>query len=359
MDYKKASKYFEENRIRELSLSPEGLRYLKIRSLSRKKYMEYLIKKHDINVRELMSKDWGRIIFESDISTHNIDETISHLYKIERTQRKENEEHLLNELYKIHSFDWGGLYQNNLEKTIIDNYVKKIISYDDLGNAIENELHKSMRSYVLASWYNHWSSIIIEDVFKDHSEVIPSIGLIKKIDFFINNKPFDLKVTYFPEGYIKAMRKKDNLKPELTLMKQLCRKLNIGYEQKMPESSLIPDIWKKLGDHPDQNAQKMILGLKKYREYILNEAVKSPTSLITWLYENQGMRRFDASNRLFLILVDKGDFFNSWQLKRAKPLIQAKVNNYLDNVNRVGLELNFKWEDREYMAISDILFVIK
>ena len=97
------------------------------------------------------------------------------LYEKEREVRRENEDRLLNELYKIQSFDWGGLHQNSLEKTIVNNYVKKITSYESLSNEIEKSLHNSMRAYVLASWYNHWTSIIIEDIFKEHDKVIPAV----------------------------------------------------------------------------------------------------------------------------------------------------------------------------------------
>lgn len=40
--------------------------------------------------------------------------------------------------------------------------------------------------------------IVIEDVFKDHPSVIPAVGLVKKIDFFLHGVPFDLKATYLP-----------------------------------------------------------------------------------------------------------------------------------------------------------------
>ena len=110
----------------------------------------------------------------------DIDATILELYEEERIIRRENEQQLINELYKIQSFDWGGLNQNSLEQTIVNNYVKKITSYESLNEEIEGNLHNSMRAYVLASWYNHWSSIIIEDVFKEHNKVIPAVHLIKK-----------------------------------------------------------------------------------------------------------------------------------------------------------------------------------
>lgn len=359
MDFCTAAKFFENNRIRELSLSKRGLRFLKLRSLSRKAHMEYLVSKYSINVGNSNSKEWLRLIFESDVTSRAIDESISHLYELERSPRRKNEEQLIEQLYKVKSFEWGGLHQNSLETTIVNNYVKRIVSYDSLSEAIENELHHSMRSYVLASWYNHWTSIIIEDLFKDHEKVIPTIGLVKKIDFFVNDKPFDLKVTYLPEGYVKNQRKSDGMKPEITLMKQLCRDLKIGYDPSLPESALISDLWRKLDDHPNSIAKELVSELQEHREDLLNRSVANSHTLMRWLYENQGIRRFDASNRLFLILVDKRDFFNSWKLKRAKPLMQHEINGYLSSTENVGIELDFDWKGTSYKVESDVIFVIK
>ena len=359
MDYFEASEYFKNDRIRELSLSKDGLRFLKIRSFSRKEQLEYLVNEYAINVENMVSKDWPRAIFESGVPVEAINKSISYLYELERAARRRNEGRLINELYKVQNYQWGGLHQNSLERTIVNNYVKKTDSYDSLSNAIENDLHHSMRSYVLASWYNHWSSIIIEDIFKDHEKVIPAIGLIKKIDFFVNDKPFDLKVTYMPEGFIKDKRKLNNLRPELTLMKKLCRELDVAYDRSLPVVALIPDIWQKLDDHPNPNASELILDLQEYRERLLDELLENPEELIRWLYENQGIRRFDASNRLFLILVDRKNFFNSWKLKRAKPLMQENINEYLNNADDVGSELDFEWDENTFTTESDAIFVVK
>lgn len=360
MDFNAATNLFKNDKLRELSGTDDGMRFLKLRSLSRREQMEYVIDKYSIDVGGTNSRGWLKIIYESNLQLNSIDDAILELYEKERDVRRENEEQLVNELYKIQSFEWGGLHRNSLEKTIVDNYVKKIMSYDSLNNAIENDLHNSMRAYVLASWYNHWSSIIIEDVFKDHSKVIPAVGLIKKIDFFVNNKPFDLKVTYLPEGYIKDYRRLHSLRPELTLMKQMARQLNIGFDQSTADSALIPDLWRKLDDHPNEDASHLIAELQECRETLLNEAIDSPEILVRWLYENQGMRRFDASNRLFLVLVDKGNFFDSWKLKRARPLISENVNGYLDEVDHdIGFQLDFDWEGDTYTTESDVIFVLK
>ena len=238
--------------------------------------------------------------------------------------------------------------------------MKKITSYESLSNAIEGDLHNSLRAYVLASWYNHWTSIIIEDIFKEHVNVIPAVGQIKKIDFFLNNKPFDLKVTYLPEGYIKDYRKASGLRPELTLMKDLARKLDISFDTSVPEAVLIPDLWRKLDDHPSDDARRLIRELYACRETLLNESIANPEPLARWFYENQGVRRFDASNRLFLVLVDKTDFFDSWKLKRARPLISKCITNYLGKINSdVGFQLEFDWNGESYSTEADVIFVIK
>ena len=360
MDFNTASDYFKNDKIRELSLTDDGMRFLKIRSLSRKYYMEYLVNKYSIDVRGTSSRSWLKIIFESTLRIDDIDEAILELYEIEKSEKKVNEEQLVNELYKIQSFEWGGLHQNSLERMIVDNYVKKIISFDALSNVIENELHNSMRAYVHASWYNHWSSIIIENIFKNHQKVMPAVGLIKKIDFFVNNKPFDLKVTYLPEGYVKGWRKSKTLRPELTLMKRKCKDLSLGVDASLPDSVLIPDLWQKLDDHPNQSASDLISELQHCRERLLQEAMDNPQLLARWLYENQGVRRFDASNRLFLVLVDKQNFFDSWKLKRAKPLVSKNVNTFLDGLDdKIGFQLSFCWEGDTYTVESDIIFVVK
>ena len=60
------------------------------------------------------------------------------------------------------------------------------------------------------SWYNNWTSYLIESIFKHHTKVISAVGEIKSVDFFINDIPVDLKVTYFPNQYMN-----DKLKAKL------------------------------------------------------------------------------------------------------------------------------------------------
>lgn len=357
--FEQAKRQFRNDKIRELSLDPEGLRFLKLRSLSRTEYMERLANDYNLPHSGLRGERLLRFLYESDVTLSQIEQAINVIYSEERAVRQEGEDELVSELYRVAVFDWGGLHQNSLEKTIVNNYVKKIKSYNGLCDCIENELHQSMKGYVLCSWYNHWTSRIIEDIFRDHATVLPAVGLIKKVDFFLKDVPFDLKVTYLPEGFIHQKRRAEGLRPETTLLRRFCRGKSIHFDPELSEARLREDLWAKVQDHPSETATQIISDLKSKRIEYLQSAVNNPVELIRWLYENQGTRRFDASNRLFLVLVDSDNFFDSWKLKRAKPLLVESIHSHLDRApDTPCFGVSFEWDGSEYVATSDIIFVI-
>lgn len=360
MNFQTATNLFKTDRIKELSEDTDGRRFLKLRSLSRRDIMEEFAQELQIDISRISARDILKKLFEADISEEAVHAFIRKKFLQERAARARNEDELITELYKLQTFDWGGLHQNSLEKTIVDNYVKKIRGYEVLCEAIDNELQISLRGYVLCSWYNHWTSIIIEDIFKEHVAVLPAVGLVKKIDFFIKDRPFDLKVTYLPEGYLSEARQAQELRPELTLLKQAARRLKIHFDTDLPSSKLLEDLWNKLDDHPSAGAADLIAELAGFRNTLVDSLVDSPTPLLKWLYENQGTRRFDASNRLFLVIVDKTDYHNAWKLKRAKPLLVNQIHSFLDHLDgEVGRDIEFNWEGTVYRAFSEIIFVIK
>ena len=356
--FQEALRAFKNDHIRELSLDYEGRRFLKLRSLSRNTLMDRLIRDHQLTIPDISGQKLFQFLYESPLNEQQIEQTIRNIYEEERQARRASESQLVSELYRVASFDWGGLHQNSLEKTIVNNYVKRIKSYDELCENIDNKLYPSMKAYILCSWYNHWTSILIEDIFKDHPNVLPAVGLIKKVDFFIQNVPYDLKVTYLPEGFIKAYRKKQNLRPELTLLKQFCREQKLYFSQDLPEARLLEDLWSKVGDHPSEAAKELITQLKNVRLQILQSVRDNPEMLIRWLYENQGVRRFDASNRLFLVLVDENDFFGSWKLKRAKPLLDQEIKRHLDRITELpGYTIHFEWDGEVYTTTADMILI--
>lgn len=360
LDFKIALKYFEEEQFDKL-MTLEGLYFLILRSMSRTEILQKLSSDNKIDSEGVPSRKLLEHVYSKGLSLVQIEKCIRETYAIDRSTRGKREDALISELYKLNIFDWGGLHQNSLEKTIVDNYVKKITSFDLINKKIENELQVSLKGYVLCSWYNHWTSIIIEDIFKDHKKVLPAVGLVKKIDFFINKIPFDLKVTYFPEGFISEKRKAADLRPETTELKKIARAYKIHFDVDSNGSDLLEDLWKKVGDHPSDEARNCVRSIVKFRTNLVKETVKDPLDLIRWLYENQGTRRFDSSNRLFLILVDRSNHFDSWKLKRAKPLLSKTINGHLDSLTakETGKVVEFNWEGNWYKAIADAIFVLK
>jgi len=361
MEFDTAMALFSDDCVRELAESDDGLRFLKLRSLSRREHLETLFEVASITPQASSARGMFKEAFETiAVDQEIINETISQIYASERKERRAKEPELVNQLYRLDVFDWGGLHQNSLEKTIVDNYVKKIRDYDHLSQSIENELHNSMRGYVLCPWYNHWTSILIEDIFRDHAAVLPAVGLIKKIDFFLNGVPFDLKVTYFPEGYIKDCRRENNQRPELTLLRQWARRNRVPFSTDLPDSRLLSDLWNKASDDPSDDGQQVLVELNTFRQKLIQDGQVNPSNLIRWLYENQGVRRFDASNRLFLVLIDSSNFFESWKLKRAKPLLDSEITRFLDNVSSSpGRSLKFTWEGSTYTVVSDAIIITK
>ena len=359
LTFAEASQLFQSGDLQRLAADPDGLRFLKLRSLSRQEHLAELYRMAGLETPPLGARELFRQAYEDINDPLVIEQCIRAIYEQGRKARRQQEPLLINQLYRLQEFNWGGLHQNSLEKTIVDNYVKRIRIYEQLCTAVENELLTSLRGYVLCSWYNHWTSIIIEDIFRDHPSVLPAVGLVKQIDFFVGNTPFDLKVTYLPEGFISDRRRDAALRPELTLLKQMARQHKVPFTPTLAPSQLLPDLWRKIEDHPSEPCQTLIRNLRSFRNELVESVLRDPTNLIQWLYEQQGIRRFDASNRLFLILVDQGNYFESWKLKRAKPLLEATIRNYLNGLGQdPGRPITFQWEDGTiYEVRADLILV--
>lgn len=119
--YEEAERAFKNDKIRELSFDTQGMRFLKLRSLSRKAHLNRLIDEHHLQIpQEISTSQKLQQIFESNLTDAQMDDTIRAVYAEERSQRAKGECDLIDELYKMVMFDWGGLHQNNLEKAIID-----------------------------------------------------------------------------------------------------------------------------------------------------------------------------------------------------------------------------------------------
>lgn len=366
-DYNYWKKLHESEKLEEFSSNSEGLLWLKTKSIVRKELISEFVEKNNITLKETaLAKQFVELfaILCKDIpNSHKVLDT--YIEEKNKAQLAElNTDQLVSELYKLKNFDWGGDYQNSLDKHLVSRYVKVHKSYDILLSKFETEIHLAVQGYVLNSWYNHWSSILIEHIFKSHKAVLPTVGQIKSVDFFINNIPFDLKVTYLPAEYIKFKRKEKGLPVELTYLKSKAKEANITFDKTAKPANIQYEIVEKMKDRNDEFCNSVLATLKNEKTDILKEVQNSPKILAKWLYENQGEMRFGSENRLFLVLVDTDDFGNSWKLKRNLDLLKPTIMEYLDNFKNKKIEdlkvsFGYKGKPQTFTALTDIIFVVK
>lgn len=358
LSFEESYELYRDDEIQTLSEREEGSRFLKLKAMSRKSHLKGLCDRLGINSNGKKQKELFKELYNKEVDVRDIDKFISDIHEKRLKRWDEKEDEIVSELYKVDSFGWGGLRGSGLERNIVNNYIKEISSYENLINKLENEIFESTRQYTITSWYNHWSTIVIEEIFHSHPRIVPAVGRIKKIDFFFDNIPFDLKVTYLPEGYISDMRSDMEKGREITILKNTANELGLPYDEDLSKSVLKQDLWKKLDDHPSGSANMVISSLTNIRNNILREVVEDPKRLIRWLYENQGYRRFDASNRLFLILVDASNYFGSWKLKRANDLLKKEIVSTLNEYgDSPGRDIKFEANDNTYKCISDAIIV--
>ncbi|HUV86184.1 MAG TPA: hypothetical protein VMX79_03640 [bacterium] len=140
--------------------------------------------------------------FEARIATQTIDAFIKEatIRKIEDRKKRISDEDLKQELSKVTSFSWG-VIQGELDRKIQAEYVREFVRYDELLRRVEENLYDAIKNYVVCSWYNHWTTVLIEEQISTHPKIVPTITAVKGIDIFFGGQPFDLKVTYLPRGY--------------------------------------------------------------------------------------------------------------------------------------------------------------
>lgn len=366
-DFNYWKKRYESEQLEEFNSDSVGLLWLKTKSINRKELISEFIEQNNLSLNETtLAKQFVELFSLLCRDIENSHQLLNSFIraKSEEQVAQTDTKQLVSELYKLKNFDWGGDYRNSLDKYLISRYVKVLNSYDTLLSKFETEINPAVQGYVLNSWYNHWSSILIEFIFKSHSLVLPTVGQIKSVDFFVNSIPFDLKVTYLPAEYIKFKRKEKGLPVELTFLKTQATKANIPFDKKAKDSDIYHEITERMKDRNDEFCHSVLNQLRNEKLQILKDAQDNSKILATWLYENQGEMRFGSENRLFLVLVDSEDFNNSWKLKRNLDLLKPVITSYLDNFQNKTMEdlqINFQYtgKTQTFSSLADVIFVVK
>ncbi|MCC6681226.1 MAG: hypothetical protein IT445_10045 [Phycisphaeraceae bacterium] len=356
---------FDTDDLGTLTRTAEGLLWLKLKSLSRVEFLDPLWNDWGLPPVKKTSEKFRRLFTESVTDTalalKKVDTFIrSHMSVLS----EEREESLVSELYKVRHFDWGGDYKNALDKYLVDRYVKEYSSFDTITDKLETEIPRAVYGYVICSWYNHWSTILIENIFKKHPKVLPALGKIKKVDFFLDDVPFDLKVTYLPVNFVECCRKERGMKSEVSELKAAAKRIGIPFAANGRQKDIQHELVERLRDSSNPLGKQTVDAVYSFRRELTQHCIADPKPLLQNLYEEQGEMRFDASNRLFLILVDETDFDASWKLKRNVELLTSAINAYVDGFNRGRVEqmkvsFSHKAKPGVYQAISDAVFVVR
>jgi hypothetical protein len=181
-------------------LSVKEVRNLKLSSIPLEKLRDFSVATGQSNAGS-SSDIIKRLIDISNIDS-KIDAFIKQQYVLRIKERKAiiSDDDLIKELHKVKDFSWG-VVQGQLDQKIQAEYVRRIVRYDDLINNVKAKLHNDVTSYVICTWYNHWTTVLIEEHISQHPKVIPTLKNIKGIDIFVDGQPFDLKTTYLPRDY--------------------------------------------------------------------------------------------------------------------------------------------------------------
>lgn len=246
-------------------------------------------------IKEVLSSFDSGALSTSQINNH-IKTLYSQLRADEISATGASHEAIVGELQNIDSHIWG-MVQGKVDNYVQSNYVRKYFRYGDLVGAVRSTLYSAIESYALCTWYNHWSTVFIEDLICHNDSVVPIIKKTKGVDVIWNEQAIDIKVTNLPKE------------------------------------------WTDEGK-------------------TIDDAVNDPISACECLYENQGKQRFGSENRLFIIIHDRCNPSESWKIKRNYQLLETKINEFFSQ--RTVLDpVNFSFDGKPYQAHAKILFIIE
>lgn len=359
-NFEKWDKEFRAQNLYAFNNNKNALLYLKIRAIRRKKQIKQFVEKNGIELKSSKINEQFAELFSVLESAPN---SMNMLDTYLRDRNNEwyhamgvDEKKLKSGLRQINNYEWGGDQENSLDQYLVRRFIKVISNFDELkskADAIANNAWK----FVQTSWYNNWTSYLIESIFKKHRRVLSAVGEIKSVDFFIDNNPVDLKVTYFPEAYMQEKLKEILGNFELTWLKRQAKTFKILPDKNLSDIEQYSFLKEELENH---GHSEVIAQLTTIKKQIVDDTRKNPVGLMKWLYENQSQRLFGAENRLFVVLIDSTDMDQSWKMKRAFSLIEPKVNDYLNNFNANSLKkIDFTFDKKTYKSLADIIFVVK
>ena len=212
---------------------------------------------------------------------------------------------LITEINKVENYVWDRVQSDY----IFNNhgyFLFKVFSYDELIEKIDEKINEKklpevFKQYTINRWYNFACSIVIQSYLENHHRVRGEENkrsLTK--DIFIDDKPFDFKITYPFKGM----------------------------------------------------SEKMFL-----------KNLDNPTELIIKYYKGGGKQRMHTEPKLFMIFADQDNHtIHQWQMKREFEVIEKFLKYYLDNTSKTEFLVNKDFsigESNFTIKMADLFYIMK
>lgn len=236
------------------------------------------------------------------VSDVQINDYIKNLYSDIRKEeiKRTGADHrsIVSELNKVDAHIWG-MVQGKADAYIQSNYVRKYFRFNDLVKAVRGSLFNAMEAYTLCTWYNHWSTVFLEDLICQNKKVVPIIKKVKGVDVIWNEQPVDVKATNLPKEWFRD-----------------------GYS--------------------------------------IDDAMNNPIQACEYLYTYQGAERFGAENRFFVIVYNRANPSDSWKIKRDYALIKKSVDSFFSqDLELDPIDFSFGEKKIPHMAHAKMMFIVK
>lgn len=337
-----------------------GILWLKIRAICRSKQISQFIEENGLHLSSVKISAKNRELFEllekQEDSESMLNKFLQNLNHEWYENLNVDKDALKEDLYQVQSYSWGGDQNNSLDKYLVSHFVKTIDSFSELERR-KGEIAANAWNYVQNSWYNNWTSFLIESLFKQNERVISAVGEIKSVDFFIDDFPIDLKVTFFPNQFMDEKLKDILGKSKISWLKMKAKNLGITIDANISASQQVYILKEKLFENGNTD---ILDELKCAESKVIRQSQENSIELMRWLYENQGEMRFGAENRIYLILANTDSLENSWKLKRAIGQLEPIIFEYIKSFSRDTLsKIDFYYKKQKYQALSDAIFLIR
>jgi hypothetical protein len=335
----------------ELQKKDNFSRYLLIRSLDRE-HLKELIEKHTgEKIKTGKFEDSYEKLFDSKITNDEIIEYINTEYPKVKELRQEQEEYLP-EIIKDFGEVKCGIRNDNLNDTAKELVRDKSIKdKGDLEEKISDLLENRIKGYLLWQYYNQVTNDLIEHIFNDHQNVIPTLRKIRFVDFLVKKGdkiiPFDLKITHISDDYFDLHKKGivsapensndsfsiDNNPSEQEIIKEKYKEYKRDLDLPNYGGLSKIELLKILSEQNDE-LNKFVEEMTNDRNQMIEEIEQNLLPVEWWNYKYQGERLFKNNNRFFVFLAFKNSFEDARSLKGKLELIEEKVKQKLDSIIR-------------------------